>query len=385
MSGFSNATDGDFDRVFTTTSEIVDRFVGSRLWGCGYNGGGALGDNTTIKKSSPVQVYGGSTNWKQVAGGGYHTAAIKTDGTLWCWGGGNFGVLGNNTVADKSSPVQTIAGGTNWMWVSCGYRVVSSIKTDGTLWCWGYNAQGQLGDNNIADKSSPVQTITGGNNWKQSANGKNFTSAIKTDGTLWLWGGNGYGQLGDNTNVDKSSPVQTIAGGTNWKLVSACNYTTCAIKNDGTLWGWGTNGSGQLGTGVSANNIRSPVQTVAGGTTWKQVAVGFFHTCAIKTDGTLWVWGQNDLGQLGSNNTSSYSSPIQTSAGGTNWKQVACGYKHTVAIKIDGSLWSWGQDIYGQLGDNSITNKSAPVNIVSNTNNWKYVAAGKWHVAAIGE
>ena len=210
------------------------------------------------------------------------------------------------------------------------YPYLTIPKAPG-LFLWGYNAQGQLGDNSIVYKSSPVQTIAGGTNWKQVSCGVTHTAAIKTDGTLWLCGYNSYGQLGDNSIVNKSSPVQTIAGGTNWKSVACGGNHTAAIKTDGTLWLWGSNSYGQLGDN-SIVNKSSPVQTIAGGTNWKSVAAGSVHTAAIKTDGTLWTCGYNGSGQLGDNSIVKKSSPVQTIAGGTNWKQVSCGDYHTTAI-----------------------------------------------------
>jgi alpha-tubulin suppressor-like RCC1 family protein len=349
--------------------------------GWGYNIFGQLGDNTNFNKSSPVQTITGGTNWKQVACGGNFTASIKTDGTLWTWGQNNYGQLGNNSNATYSSPAQTITGGTNWKQVACGIGHAASIKTDGTLWAWGNNWAGHLGDNSTTNKSSPVQTIAGGTNWKQVACGSNHTVAIKTDGTLWTWGYDGYGQLGDNTNSNKSSPVQTICGGTNWKQV-ACGYKhTAAIKADGTLWTWGHNQYGQLGDNSTAHKS-SPVQTICGGTNWKQVACAYGYTAAIKTDGTLWTWGHNQYGQLGNNTTTHKSSPVQTIAGGTNWKQVATGYRHTAAIKTDGTLWAWGDNSNGKLGDNTTVPKSSPVQTIAGGTNWKQVAAGNNHTVS---
>jgi len=354
------------------------------LWTWGYNLYGQLGDNTSVNNSSPVQTIAGGTNWRQVSGGANHTVAIKTDGTLWLWGYNGVGQLGDNTVTSKSSPVQTIAGGTNWRQVSGGSSHTAAIKTDGTLWLWGFNSNGQLGDNTLTNKSSPVQTIAGGTNWRQVACGNSHTAAIKTDGTLWTWGFNIYGQLGDNTTTSKSSPVQTVVGGTNWRQVASGAIYTAAIKTDGTLWSWGYNLYGQLGDNTSVNKS-SPVQTIAGGTNWRQVASGSSHTSAIKTDGTLWTWGYNTNGQLGDNTTASKGSPVQTVVGGTNWRQVACGTDHTAAIKTDGTLWSWGYNLYGQLGDNTTTSKSSPVQTIVGGNNWKQISCGGNHSTAIQE
>ena len=257
-----------------------------------------------------------------------------TDNGLWTWGYNNIGQLGTNSTTHRSSPVQTIAGGTNWKQVVCGYRHSAGIKSDGTLWSWGQNAWGQIGYSDVVHRSSPIQTIAGGTNWKQVACGGNHTLGIKTDGTLWTWGLNGDGQLGSNTVTNRSSPAQIVTGGTNWKQISTRIHTSAGIKTDGTLWMWGYNTDGQLGTNDTSHRS-SPIQTVAGGTNWKQVSCNREFTTAIKSDGTLWSWGRNLEGQLGDNTAINKSSPVQTIAGGTNWKQVACGNNHTAAIAED--------------------------------------------------
>ena len=368
---------------FVPKSYLIDRypelayaFKNAGLWGWGNNSFGQLGDNTNTPKSSPVQTVSGGTNWKQVsAGADGFTCCIKTDGTLWNWGYNAWGQLGNNNRSSQSSPVQTVAAGTNWKQVSCGRNFVAAIKTDGTLWMWGYNGEGQLGDNTIAAKSSPVQTVAGGTNWKQVSLGMH-AAAIKTDGRLWVWGRNQSGELGTNTSsfTDKSSPVQTVAAGTNWKQVSAAPEITAAIKTDGTLWAWGRNDIGVLGDNTTVAKS-SPVQTVAAGTNWKQVSVGNFSISAIKTDGTLWLWGYNAYGQLGTNDLTQYSSPVQTVAAGTNWKQVSIA-RSTSAIKTDGTLWVWGDNVNGQLGDNTIIKKSSPVQTIAGGTNWKQCSVG---------
>ena len=386
---FISGSDGDLETAFVSDAWLLDQFVGNTLFTWGYNIYGQLGDNTIANKSNPVQTVAGGINWKQISGSfNVHTVGIKTDGTLWGWGNNTNGQLGDSTIINRSSPVQTIAFGTNWKQVSSGYYT-AAIKTDGTLWTWGPNVtNGQLGDNTVAPKSSPVQTVAFGTNWKQVSSGFYHCAAIKTDGTLWTWGKNTYAQLGINTVANKSSPVQTITYGTNWKSVSAGGRTTAAIKNDGTLWIWGDGDKGELGDNlsyVSGNNRKSsPIQTITFGTNWKQVSAGYYHTTAIKTDGTLWCWGSNTNGQLGDNTIVSKSSPVQTIAFGTSWKQVSAGYKFTAAIKTDGTLWNWGANTtYGQLGDNTIINRSSPVQTTAYGTNWKQVSCGGYHTVAV--
>jgi len=201
--------------------------------------------------------------------------------TLWTWGANPNAQLGINNTADRNTPVTTFAGGTNWKSVACGAARTSAIKTDGTLWTWGANPAGQLGINDTTDRSTPVTTFLGGTDWKSvDCAGDGFagghTAAIKTDGTLWTWGSNNNGQLGINDTLNRTTPVTTFAGGTNWKSVACIGGHTAAIKTDGTLWTWGFNGSGALGINASGPGTyrTTPVTTFLGGTNWKQVACG---------------------------------------------------------------------------------------------------------------
>jgi alpha-tubulin suppressor-like RCC1 family protein len=365
------------------------------LWTWGLGTSGQLGTNDTITRTTPVTTFAGGTNWKQVSGGGYHTAAIKTDGTLWTWGNGGNGRLGNNATTSRSTPVTTFAGGTNWKQVSSGSQHTAAIKTDGTLWTWGYGTSGRLGRDNNYFIPTPVTTFAGGTNWVgitttvdeetelyTLSGGSAHTAAIKTDGTLWTWGDGSFGQLGTNDTTQRNTPVTTFAGGTNWKQVSGGFDHTAAIKTDGTLWTWGYGGNGRLGTN-DAINRSTPVTTFAGGTNWKQVSSGNSHTAAIKTDGTLWTWGNGFSGQLGNNAITNRTTPVTTFAGGTNWKQVSSGTNHTAAIKTDGTLWTWGNGGNGRLGNNAITDKSTPVTTFAGGTNWKQVSGGNAHTAAI--
>jgi len=324
--------------LMTVYPQISANMITPELWTWGLNTYGQLGDNTTTQILTPVTTLAGGANWKQVACGGNHIAAIKTDGTLWTWGRGNSGELGTNTTVDIITPVQVFGSANNWKQVACGGFFTAAIKTDGTLWTWGSNSEGQLGVNDTTQRNTPVTTFAGGTNWKQVSGGRNHTAAIKTDGTLWGWGRGISGELGTNTTVNRSTPVTTFAGGTNWKQVSGGRLITAAIKTDGTLWTWGSNSAGQLGDNTSTARS-TPGITFTGGTNWKQVACGGLgHTAAIKTDGTLWTWGLNSYGRLGDNTTTNRSIPVTTFAGGTNWKQVACGDSHTAAIKTSDDL-----------------------------------------------
>ncbi len=367
---------GDLDYVGTayTFKTILQEYT---LWSWGYNNGGSLGHNNRTKYSSPVQIPG--TNWSDIAG-------VKTDGTLWSWGYNGVGQLGQNNTTSYSSPVQI--PGTTW---KIFYGMASEnnteaeafgIKTDGTLWAWGYNRNGQLGQNEAGSsgssaneratsRSSPVQIP--GTTWPTTPNNGTFGHTdgfgnlivIKTDGTMWGWGGDLYGSLGMNqpANSYYSSPVQIP--GTTWKTISrgmSGNYI--ATKTDGTMWGWGRNEYGNLGLNDRVY-YSSPTQ-VGSATDW-DIAQGNGYTFGgIKTDGTLWVCGYNAQGQLGQNgdigNPTKISSPVQIP--GTTWSRtVQLGQNAMGALKTDGTAWVWGEGAGGILGQNSTADANSPVQI----------------------
>ena len=342
------------------------------LWTCGYNFYGNLGNGTTTSYSSPIQV-GSLTNWKQVVPGKYVTSYIKTDGTLWSCGYNLYGQIGNGNNSNYSSPIQ-VGSLTNWKQISIGNIDVKVIKTDGTLWTWGYPSFGNLGTNDdTTPYSSPVQ-IGSLTDWKQVDSTFNTSAAIKTDGTLWAWGKNDVGQLGNGTVTHYSSPIQ-VGTLTDWKQVSlAAGNFVSAIKTDGTLWGWGDNYYGHLGNGSSGNLFSSPIQ-IGSLTNWKQVSVGQHGGGAVKTDGTLWMWGNGYYGENAQGDTTNYSSPIQVGTL-TNWKQVSCGYLHISALKTDGTLWAWGRNQHGQLGTGDTTNYYSPIQIGTLTT-WKSTYSSK--------
>jgi len=374
----------DFYDVFVP----AENFRQPSLFMWGWNGYGRLGTNNTTQRNTPVTTFSGGTTWKQIACGLQHTAAIKTDGTLWTWGRNDFAQLGDFSTTSRSTPVTTFAGGNNWKQVDCGRQLTAAIKTDGSLWIWGRGGQGQLGNNNTSDRNTPVTTFAGGNTWKQVTCGEYHAAAVKTDGSLWIWGSNsGVGQLGNNSNSNSNTPITTFAGGNNWKSVSIGNQHNIAIKTDGTLWTWGRNTNAQLGINVGGETRSTPVTTFAGGNNWKSVSGGYTTSAAIKTDGSLWVWGLNGSGQLGTFDTTTRSTPVTTFAGGNNWKQVSPSisgaYNHMTAIKTDGTLWTWGVNNQGQLGDNTTTNRNTPVTTSAGGNNWKQVSSGEEFSGAI--
>ena len=328
------------------------------IWSWGKNDNGQVGVNNISGYSSPVQI-GALTTWATTSPGGQFCLARKTDGTLWSWGLNNRGQLATNNTTNYSSPIQ-VGALTNWLDLCAGYNHILTRKTDGTLWVWGRDYKGMLGvGTSGVGKSSPVQ-VGALTTWSKVSAGMQFSMATNTSNELYVWGYNYYGNLGTSNTTDYSSPVQ-VGALTNWLTISAGNYFAAAIKTDGTLWMWGLNTQGQLGQGNSTTNYSSPVQ-VGALTTWSKVATGTDVTYAVKTDGTLWVWGNGSSGELGDGTQTSKSSPVQVGALTTWWNTFA-GETFAIGVTTGGALWSWGYNFNGRLGVGNTTNYSSPVQI----------------------
>jgi alpha-tubulin suppressor-like RCC1 family protein len=352
--------------------------AGNELWAWGYNNRGQLGDGTNDDKSSPVQNIISGSVWSKVSSGGNNTLGIKTDGTLWAWGEGNFGQLGNGLDGNEnktSSPIQI--GNFLWKEVSAGVVSSAAIRSDGTLWTWGNNYAGILGNGTSDNKSSPVQ-VGFDNNWKQISNSILHVLAIRTDGTLWGWGEGNSGQLGQNDTVWHSSPVQ-ITTDNDWKQVSATYSCSLAVKNDGTLWSWGEGVFGVLGNNYTAE-LSSPTQ-VGSSSDWASISGTFFNAVAVKTNGTLWAWGEGNSGAIGNGYTAIISSPVQVGTD-SNWASAYAGGGNVAALKSDGTLWTWGNNYNGELGDGTKLDRSSPVQITSDKK-WEFISFGGGNAQAI--
>jgi alpha-tubulin suppressor-like RCC1 family protein len=350
-------------------------FSGQELYTFGNNGEGELGQNDRVPRSSPVQL-GSLTTWSTGDIGPNQTrpqvAAISTSNELYTFGNNYFGQLGQNDVTFRSSPVQ-VGALTNWSDVSCGDDFIAAIKTDGTLWTWGSNGNGKNGDGTTIRRSSPVQ-IGSDTNWSGVSAGQAHCLAVKANGTLWAWGNND-GQIGDNTVVQKSSPVQ-IGSNTNWTRVVAVENTSFAKTTDGEWYVWGANTTGIYGNNTegAATVASSPIQVPIADIDWLEGG-GQNFIVAVKTDGSLFAWGDATNGKLGNNTeTPNKSSPIQVGSL-TNWSETSCGQNFVLATKTDGTLWAWGDNANGQLGTNNRTYRSSPVQVGSDTN-WTKTRSG---------
>jgi alpha-tubulin suppressor-like RCC1 family protein len=372
---------------FTSTLSVIS----STLYAWGRNScqsftpPGRLGDNTEIDRSSPVSVVGGFTDWCQVAGGRYHSLGLRTNGTIWAWGANGSCQLGDGTSIPRSSPVSVCGGFTNWCQISAGLCHNLAVRSNGTAWAWGAGVDGQLGNDNTINRNSPVSVVGGFTDWCQVSAGSSHSLGVRTNGTAWSWGTNGSGRLGDGCVTSRSSPVSVVGGFTDWCQVAAGGSTSHGLRSNGTVWGWGYNGQGRLGDNDGTVTSRSSPVSVAGGfTDWCQIAAGPTRAGGIRSNGTLWMWGLGSQGTIGDNNNTSRSSPVSVVGGFTDWCQLAVGNVHSLAIRTNGTAWVWGSNSSGTLGinQNTIIACSSPVSVVGGFT-WYFVAGGQEHSLGI--
>jgi len=294
--------------------------------------------------------------WDSIASGAYHTLAVAQNGTLWSWGYNSVGQLGNGNTTNQLNPVQ-IGTDANWSKVSAGYYHSFAIKTDGTLWAWGNNSNGQLGNGNNVNQLSPLQIGT--SQWLDVVGGQEFSLGVMSNGTLWSWGSNLYGQLGDGGLPTRNYPVQ-IGTATDWLQVAAGQYHSYALKTTKKLWAWGRNHVGQLGDNSTILKI-NPV-AISPLLSFDYVTGGTNAGAAIDTAGALYTWG------VGTTINSQFPNQLTTFT--TGFTNVKLGVGHIVATRsVAGNnyLYTWGQNSYGELGTTATTLTTPTLNtLVSN-------------------
>jgi alpha-tubulin suppressor-like RCC1 family protein len=332
------------------------------LWGWGFNYFGTIGDNTSVDRTSPVQI--SSSSFTSVVDGGYsqHGAAVKSDGTLWTWGQNSYGQLGVNNTFAYSSPIQV--GGNTW---EKAYKLMSTLayKTDGSLWSWGNNSYGQLGTGDKINKSSPVQIMGTSSGFYDISLSFSTGAAVKKDGTLWTWGSNSSGELGLGDKIHRSSPTQ-VGIDTTWRKVATPFYATIAIKSDGTMWGCGEGANYGMNGKGNGINYSSMVQ-IGTDNTWASITGTYLLVHAVKTDGSVWVWGQGGASEAG---TAVLSNPTQIITGKT-FQKVVTGLGTSAGLTTDGKLWLWGQNSYGSMLD--LPTSSSPTQVLSDST-WTDIA-----------
>ena len=348
------------------------------LWCWGGNSSGQLGQGTTVALIAEPTEVAADSQWSSVSANGDHSCAIKTGNSLWCWGSNSSGQIGNNADAAIVSSPTEIAAGSSWSKISLGTDHSCGIKDDDSLWCWGGNSHGQLGDGSKEEKKIPTAIDPGNNDWLAISLGTQFSCGIRDVGSLFCWGINDKNQSG-RSPIDKAdlTTPSSVDGNTDWLNISTGNTHSCGIRNTDQLWCWGDSSYGQTGAESAATPTLVVTPTV-GDDKWIKVAADGNHSCAIRKnnnqDNSLWCWGKNDNGQLGNNTTTAKTQPAPV-VGDSVWSWVSLGVDHSCAINDDGSLWCWGDNSESQLGDTTINNHTIPKQIGTETT-WSSISLG---------
>ncbi|WP_433797143.1 hypothetical protein [Actinoplanes sp. CA-252034] len=381
--------------------------TGGATWCWGDNAEGKLGDGTTVGSPVPVRVNADLT-WRAISAGGVHTCGLTTDGRVWCWGDNMRHELGDGGSAPSSVSVtpRPVGEDRNWADVSAGESHTCARRTDATAWCWGGNTHGQLGDGTTAGRAVPRQ-VRGGGAWRSVVVGTNATCGVRDDGGLWCWG-----LLPRGATVTVPQRVGDVV---TWTGVTVGEGHLCAVRDDGTLWCWGRNAGEVLGNRVTTTP-RTPVRSrreIA--TTWAEVAAGDGHTCGRDTGGRVWCWGFDGSGQRGDAPGADRNDPIgltgvasihvkgdrscalgtdrrlrcwgdgietpQLVTGDRDWRHVAVGSLAACGIRAGASLWCWGVNARGQVGDGTVENRRQPVRI--GTDSWLSLGGGYQHMCGV--
>lgn len=326
----------------------------------GSNDNGQLGDNTTTDSAVPVGVYGFTKGVKAVSTGLAHSCLLTTTGKVWCWGYNGYGQLGDNSTTSSARPVAVHGLSSKIKAISVGGYTTCALTTSGKVRCWGYGADGELGNNATVSSSTPVGVYKL-KNVTALSNGTYHACALVSGGKPRCWGYNGYGQLGNNTTTDSPRPVAVYGLASGVKQINGGAYHTCAVTSKGAARCWGANNTGQLGNNTTTNSAK-PVHVSGLDSGVKAVKAGYYFSCSLSTSGKAKCWGFNNYGQLGDNTTTDHFTP----AGVYNLGKVSklsLGFHHACAVTTAKAVKCWGYNVYGALGNNTTTSSSAPVKV----------------------
>jgi len=335
----------------------------------------ALNTDGTLKWSAQAALISAPVTLAQFDGGDLHSAAVKSNGTVWTWGDNQFGELGDGSTIDHHSPEQAL-NVSNMVGVACGSGFTLALKNDGTVWAWGRNANGELGDGTTTSTTS-AHVVPGVSNIMSVVAGAQCSFALSSNGTVFAWGDNSSGQLGDNSTTDRHS-AGLVSGITNAIMLSAGDNSVMALRSDGLVFAWGGNGNGQAGVGSTGNIKKLPVQvnTISN---VLMIASGANFSFALDTNGVVWAWGGNGSGQLGDGTTTTRSSPIvNINLSFQHVVSMTAGENHSLFVFANGTAEACGGNGQGQLGDGTVTDRHTPV-AVSGISQGVTIRAGSKH------
>jgi alpha-tubulin suppressor-like RCC1 family protein len=336
----------------------------------GLNSSGQLGDNTTTDRSTPVAVQQGGVTFTSITVGYYHTCGLTSAGAAYCWGSNGNSQLGDGTASQRNVPT-AVSSGLAFTSITSGGQHTCGLTGAGAAYCWGYNGYGELGDNTTTNRTTPVAVQQGGVTFTSITGGWLHNCGLTNAGAAYCWGGNWDGRLGDGTTTERDTPVAVQQGGVTFTSISAGGYHTCGLTGAGAAWCWGYNGAGGLGDNTTTDRS-TPVAVQQGGVTFTSITGGIYHTCGLTGAGAAYCWGANWYGQLGDNSTTQRDVPVAVT-GGLSWATVVISgvADHTCAVKLSSQLiYCWGLNDHGQLGDQTTTDRSSP------TQAWYLVTVG---------
>ena len=354
-----------------------------RAWAWGQNALGQLGDNTTISKLTPVSVLGAVKTFCEISSKGYTVLAIDKSGRLWGWGDNFYGQLGDNSVTSRLTPVSVLGATKTFCKISC-YLATAAIDKNGRAWAWGYNNQGQVGDNSITSRLTPVSVLGAIKTFCQISSGSCIL-AIDKNGRAWGWGYNSFGAIGDNTTISKLTPVSVLGATKTFCKIDTRHRHSLALDKNGRAWAWGFNSSGQLGDNTTVSKS-TPVAISGTTKTFCIISTNTYNagtTLAIDKNGRAWGWGTNGSGTIGDGTVTCRLTPVSVLGAVKTFCGIAVGFSHSAAIDKNGKIWTWGSSLRGELGDNTTVSKFTPVSILGATKTFCKITAAGYSTHAI--
>src|SRR5450759_3042320 len=359
-------------QVVTGASHTCALAPSGQAYCWGDNGNGQLGDNTTTDRSTPVAVQQGGVTFSSITAGLTYTCGLTSAGAAWCWGDNGQGRLGDNTTTERHLPVAVQQGGVTFTSITGGADHTCGLTSAGAAYCWGANWYGQLGDNTTTERDVPTAVQQGPVTFSSITAGDAHTCGLTGAGATYCWGINWAGQLGDNTTTERDVPTAVQQGPVTLSSITAGDAHTCGLTGAGAAWCWGGNWYGELGDNTTTSRS-APVAVQQGGVTFTSITAGRNGSCGLTGAGAAWCWGANWNGQLGDNTTTGATTPVAVS-GGLSWSMVASSESgnHTCAVKLSSQLiYCWGYNGYGQIGDQTTTDRSSPIQA--------------WYVVTVGD
>lgn len=354
---------------------------GVKCWG--YNNDGQLGNNSRVNSLTPVDVVGLASGIIKITAGNSHTCALTSANGVKCWGRNNTGQLGDNSITRRLTPVNVVGLSSGVVDIVGGENFTCALTSTGGMKCWGDNTQGQLGDSTQIKKLTPMDVtgLTGG--VAAITAGYAHSCAVTSSGAAKCWGDNSYGKLGDNTVTRRLIPTDVMGLSSGVSDISAGYNHSCALISNGTLKCWGSNATGQLGDGTLIRHY-APADVLGLSTSIAEIDTGSDHSCAITTGGTVKCWGSNNYGQIGDGGiTSLIATPTDNPSMAGSTGSISAGSSHTCTVTLSGGVKCWGDNSNGQLGDNTTAIKYTPVDVIGLSSGVIEVQAGGGYTCAL--